>query len=297
MRKNWSDCWIAYPLWPSRLSPRNESSKLETSNLDHTQSDPLVADPWDRLSAELDAWAAINQVATFWWRDDDATIAGPKLDRLFDLTATAGLLLAVIPSRAQHCLASAVNTTDHVQVGQHGYSHTNYAERGQGNGAWELGLHREMAVVLSELEAGREHLETLFGQRFISVVIPPWNHIDPILFNPLAMRGFRGVSLFGSDGSSSLPKNFIQVNAHCDPIKWKNGARFTGQEKAVNQLITHLRARRTGAVAADEATGILTHHIDLDEASWEFCVRTEQILSHHCAARWCDASKLFEVDL
>jgi hypothetical protein len=251
-------------------------------------------DPWAALDTELDAWAAAGRTADLWWRDDDAVAWGPRLERLCELTATTGLLLAVIPARAEDGLARA-SQVPHVRIAQHGYAHVNHAPKGQGLGAWELGLHRGEARVLAELDEGRAHLQAIFGGRFMAVVVPPWNRIDPALFGPLAERGYRGVSAFGprADYKSGERYDLVVANAHCDPIKWKGGARFAGEAKALGDLIGHLKARRTGAVDADEPTGFLTHHIDLDDDGWAFCARLAGAVAAHPAARWRDALDIF----
>ena len=134
-------------------------------------------DSWQLLTKELDAWQAQGAIADLWWRDDDAVATGSKLDQLFSTTETTGLLLAVIPLGAEVNLADAVKASPHVKVAQHGYAHINHAEKGQGQGAWELGLHRGEQVVLDELDHGCMRLEDLFKDHFIPVIVPPWNHI------------------------------------------------------------------------------------------------------------------------
>ena len=42
-------------------------------------------------------------------------------------------------------------------------------------GAWELGLHRPIDVVLGELEAGREIMQAAFGAQFLPPRLAPWN--------------------------------------------------------------------------------------------------------------------------
>ena len=270
-------------------------TRAKTSSANPPSISPFPSETWDRFVTELDAWAAADQIATFWWRDDDAVQPGPKLERLIELTASSGLLLAVIPAQAQPSLVPWVESSTRVYVAQHGYSHTNHAERGRGLGAWELGLHRPAQVVVDEMLVGRERLSEMFGIRFLPVVVPPWNHIDPALLSPLAAQGYCGVSLFGADNADPLPQHFVRANAHCDPIKWKGGARFTGEIKAMDQLLNHLQQRRSGQADINEATGILTHHIDMDEASWDFCSRIETLISQHAAAQWCSAAELFEI--
>ncbi|MDH3231914.1 MAG: polysaccharide deacetylase family protein [Alphaproteobacteria bacterium] len=248
-------------------------------------------DPWAALDGELDRWAAASRIADLWWRDDDAVAPGPKLARLFDVTAATGLLLAVIPARLDDALGPAVAAAPHVRAAQHGYAHVNHAPKGQDLGAWELGLHRGEAAVLADLDAGRTQLETFFGERFLPVVVPPWNRIDAALFGPLAARGYRGVSAFGP--RANVAPGLVLANAHCDPIKWKGGARFAGESKALGDLIEHLAARRTWNVDAGEPTGILTHHIDLDEDGWAFCARLAAAVTRHPAAKWRDPPDIF----
>ncbi len=251
-------------------------------------------DPWKTLDNELDAWADGGQTADFWWRDDDAISAGPQLDRLLAITETTGLLLAVIPAKAEQSLVEVVQAAPHVRVAQHGYAHTNHAPRGQGLGAWELGMHRGEKIILDELDLGRQRLESMFSDDYICVVVPPWNHIDPVLVAPIAARGFCGLSRFGPRDCAAPYANFALVNSHCDPIRWKNGAVFKGEEKTIGNLVEHLKARRTGVVDASEPTGYLTHHLDLDQDGWAFSERLLKRINRHPAALWRkDFNELF----
>ncbi len=252
-------------------------------------------DPWVSLNAEFDAWAASGQPATLWWRDDDARASGPKLARLIELSSSAGILLAVIPARLQSDLVKDLSTVPHVQVAQHGYAHINHAPRGQGLGAWELGMHRGLEAVMADLDAGREQLETSFAERFLPIVVPPWNHIDPALLSPIASRGYVGVSTFGPRIDVEPVSGLTVVNAHCDPIRWKTGAEFRGDDKTIAQLLEHLQARRTGQVDVHEVTGYLTHHIDLDLPGWEFSARLAQAVHDHPGAAWVAPTEVFRI--
>ncbi len=249
---------------------------------------------WSLLEAELDQWVVAGKTAKLWWRDDDAVTTGPQLDQLIEICTDVGLLLAVIPAHAQAPLAARVAQVNHVHIAQHGYAHINHAPRGQGLGAWELGLHRGQAAVLADLQVGRERLDHLFGPRFMPIIVPPWNHIDSALFAPIAAAGYRGISAFGPRQSDSSATELIRVNAHCDPIRWKSGARFRGVEKTVNQLVEHLMAKRSGRVDANEPTGFLTHHKDLDAAGWDFCVKLVEIVTSHSGACWISPLAAFE---
>jgi len=253
-----------------------------------------ITNPWELLDAEFDAWQDAKQCASLWWRDDDAALPGPKLDKLVSVSANAGLLLAVIPQSCKQSLSSAFSKAPLLRIAQHGYAHINHAPRGQGLGAWELGLHRGADVVLNELELGRSKLENYFGDVFVPVIVPPWNRIDSGLFDSIADRNYWAISTFGARDAQFLSDGLLAVNAHCDPIRWKTGAKFAGELKTISQLVDHLSAKRLGTVDANEPSGFLTHHIDLDANGWAFCERLSQAVEQHPAAQWLPPSKVFE---
>lgn len=256
-------------------------------------SDSSVTTPWHQLDAELNHWVANEQQATLWWRDDDAVAPGPKLDQLTNLTRTTGLLLAVIPANAEPGLAPVLSEFALLSVAQHGYAHINHAPRGQGLGAWELGIHRGEEAVVKELLVGRERLHTLFGTQFLPVVVPPWNRIAPEVVQGLIDVGYAGVSAFGAQEVPLENEGFVVANSHCDPISWKGGTVFAGEQKTLNQLVIHLAARRTGGASEQEHTGFLTHHIDLDANGWQFCEQLAKFVDNHAGARWIAPVEVF----
>ncbi len=253
--------------------------------------------PWANLDTELDAWVSEGRCANLWWRDDDAVAAGPKLARLVNMCSATGLLLAVIPAPMKDTLVAALSTASHVRVAQHGYAHINHAERGTGQGAWELGLHRGEKAVLADLQLGRELLEDRFESCFLPVLVPPWNHLAPELLPVLAARGYCAVSAFGPRAQVSPVPGLFVVNAHCDPIRWRKpaGARFAGTTKTILQLVEHLTMRRTGLADAAEPTGFVTHHIELSDEGWAFCERLARTIEEHAGARWLATEDVFAV--
>src|SRR5690348_11322503 len=79
---------------------------------------------WDALQRELDHWARRGRKIAFWWRDDDAQIATPALDRLLELAGGFGLSLglAVIPTGADRSLADRLARDNNIRVLQHGWN-------------------------------------------------------------------------------------------------------------------------------------------------------------------------------
>jgi len=254
--------------------------------------------PWLLLDEELDAWQSAGRCASLWWRDDDAVAAGPSLDRLLRVCADTGLLLAVVPAPLQASLTEAVAQAieekgPFVRVAQHGYAHINHAPRGQGLGAWELGLHRGESAVLKDLDAGRKILESAFGKSFLPVLVPPWNHIAPQLHDAIAARGYRALSTEGPRLAREWVPGLLSINGHCDPIRWKGGARFAGESKTLKSLVEHLQQRREGVVDSAEPTGFVTHHLDLDNEGWKFCEKLAQRINAHPGAVWVQPDELF----
>ncbi len=174
----------------------------------------------------------------------------------------------MVPGRLAGSLVARLAGCGAVDVLQHGWRHANHADGGEG--AWEQGDHRPLAAVGAELVEGRQRLREAFGERFLPVLVPPWNHVSERVVQALPGLGFSGLSTFGARERAMPAPGLRQVNAHCDPIRWKGGARFAGTARALGELTGHLEARRSGAADPDEATGLVTHHLQMDEAAWEF---------------------------
>lgn len=249
---------------------------------------------WDALAGELDAWAAAGRVATLWWRDDDAEAPTPALERLCALAGKTGapLALAVIPARAADALTDLLDDSDGaIAVLQHGYAHQNHA--GPDDKKIELGAHRPFAVTLGEIATGWQRLDNLFGARLRPVMVPPWNRIAPGLVPMLPEIGFAGLSTFAPRSRAVACPGLIQVNTHVDVIDWRGSRGFVGRDAALAAAITHLAARRGGTADAAEPTGLLTHHLAHDEASWDFIAEFLARVAAHPAARWVDATAAF----
>jgi hypothetical protein len=250
-------------------------------------------DAWAALAGELDLWAATGSAATLWWRDDDAAAITPELERLLALSAgtETALGLAVIPGRLSAELPMRLAGCDRLTVLQHGWRHVNHA--GPGKGAWELGDHRPLAQVEEELAAGHRQLAQAFGAKFLPVVVPPWNRISARVMQTLPALGFVGVSTFGARAGAQPAPGLIQVNSHCDPVRWKDRARFAGTARTLDDLTSHLAARRQGTVDPREPTGLVSHHLVLDPPAWDFLAELLRRTKRHPAACWLGAREAF----
>ncbi len=238
---------------------------------------------WAALTAELDRWAEVNRTASFWWRDDDAVAATPALESLLALSERhrVALALAVIPAAAEAGLAETLTrSTAPVTVVQHGFTHRNHAPPGEKTA--ELGDHRDVATVAAELTDGRDRLAALFADRFLPMMVPPWNRIGAEVEAALPALGFRGLSTFGPRPAAGLG----YLNTHIDIIDWRGNRGFAGDTASLGAAIGHLSDRRTGRCDPDEPTGLLTHHLNHDPACWQFIDRFLAETKRHSAAAW-----------
>jgi hypothetical protein len=259
---------------------------------------------WRELEKELEAWARSRRPAAFWWRDDDAVEPSPALDRLLDLAASgrAPLALAVIPARASSGLAAQLaDAGKQIAVLQHGFDHTNHAPDGEKH--VELNEQRPRAVLREELARGRAILAALFGERALPVLVPPWNRMAQDLIPELTGLGIRGLSCHTPRTTANPASGLIQCNTHVDVLRWKPERGFLGEGAALDLLIRHLSARRCideghvpagdGSLDPDEPTGLLTHHLAMDEPAWDFMARLLECLTRQPAVHWVSATEAF----
>jgi hypothetical protein len=245
----------------------------------------------DGLRRRFDALGAASRTISLWWRDDDAALPDPALDRLIALSdgLKLPLALAVIPNRARPSLAERLSRPDAARlvVLQHGFNHTNHEPAG--SRAAELGAARPAATVLAELAEGYAKLTELFGQSFLPVLTPPWNRIDDTIAQRRGEIGLPGLSTF-----TSLARDGHRLDAHLDPIVWKSTRSYMGDDRMLMLFDEQVDAR-TGA-GADVPIGLLTHHLAHDEAVWAFAETFLAAAADHPAVRWPSPPALFGFD-
>lgn len=246
----------------------------------------------DGLRHRLDALAAAGRTISLWWRDDDAALPEPALNRLIALSdrLRLPLVLAVIPEPAQPSLADRLAQPDaaHVTVVQHGWRHANHEPAGAR--AAELGGARPLETVMAELAEGHAKLTALFGARFLPVLTPPWNRVDAEVARRRGEVGLPGLSTF-----TSLERDRHRLDAHLDPIVWKTTRSYMGDERML-MLFDEQTAARTGE-AAEVPIGILSHHLSHDEAVWAFLEGFLAATADHPAVRWPSPPALFGFDV
>lgn len=239
----------------------------------------------DRLRAELDAWESERQTATLWWRDDDAVEPTPQLERLLTLSETHAvpLTIAVIPAQATSALQRRLSHAQTATIVQHGYAHANHA--GDGEKKSEYPSSRSERDVCGEIAKGQEQLGDFIRRE--PVFVPPWNRYAEGLPRLLGELGFEALSAFGTTSDV----NHIQcLNCHADVTAWRTTRGFAGADSVTAGLISDLMHRRARRKTRNLPTGLLTHHLVHDEASWAFIDQLFGVTRSHGAVRWISVS-------
>ena len=248
---------------------------------------------WQEIFApvrdELDIWERSGKQARLWLRDDDAVEPTDALARLVSISGQADvpLLLCVVPETTSNALRDALAAEQHVRVAVHGFGHHNHAPAGEK--AQELGPHRPVKDVLSELQRSRAKLQDLYGEQLSRILVPPWNRISPDVVAHLPQLGFAGLSTFGSTHEAKNVPGLDQLNTHLDIIDWKGTRGGRDPHWLASELAKLLQRSRGG----DEAPiGVLAHHLVHDELAWTFLEELFRLTAHHPAVSWQAADAL-----
>ena len=216
-----------------------------------------------RLAAELRRWRRAGRRATLWWRDDDARGASGALRRLLALADAqpTPVTLAAIPDADLRQLDPMLAGRPWVRVAQHGIDHQN---RRGGPAAGEFPPDWTRDQIIERLAAGWSRLKA--SPQVLRVFTPPWNDVHPALPEALRASGYVGLSAWGEIAPAGRS---FRVDAHIDLMRWRKGARFRGRARLQAALAEALRRRRRLGLW-DAPIGLLTHHLDHDEAAWGF---------------------------
>ena len=242
------------------------------------------------LRRELDAWADAGRTAEFWWRDDDLGSPTARLDPLLRTAAALGAepLLAIVPHWATADLPSRLAGAP-ARVAVHGWAHVDH-QSGRGKKA-EFGDARPLEALLSDAIRGRERLEDLFDLALLPCFVPPWNRITPDLIDILPRAGYRALSGFGAGPTTA--RNLVWINTHVDVIDWRGDRRFIGTGALARTVTRDLSLRREEQLGT-QPIGLLTHHLEMNDADWNGFRDVCDILVTHPAARMVSSGRLFE---
>jgi len=224
----------------------------------------------------------------FWWRDDDAGADGAHLAALLALAdrRRAPVALAVVPDWLEVACMERIRRCGMATVLQHGVAHTDHAVAPAKK--VELGGSAERPALFSALEKGRRRLWQLFGEKFVPVLVPPWNRIATDIIDALPGLGFAGLSTFGPRRSTQAGPGLHWVNTHLDLIVWHEQRRPLGVEEAIRTLA------RLVQTASGEPIGILSHHAVMDAGAIATLDRLLRLVQDHPRATLATAALLFK---
>jgi predicted deacetylase len=238
---------------------------------------------------ELAAWARAGCTLSLWWRDDDARGPTPQLDRLLALSEQYDipLTLAVIPSAESKELARRIRGVRGIATVQHGIDHINRAKANE-RGAQEMAAEWDAQEIAARLETTARYLRCIPNS--YPLFVPPWHAVHPCLETALRTVGFKGWSL---DQNIQRIGELVRIDTHVEVLRWKGGARFRGEGRFMRRLIRLARERRR-ARRWSEPIGILTHHLEQDEASWRFLERFIASTKASSAIEWRSLPSLLD---
>ena len=220
-----------------------------------------------------------------WWRDDDAGRDCARLDALLALAGQSRrpLALAVVPAWLEPPVTTKIAACD-VFVLQHGWAHADHAA--DDSRMIELGGTLGAAACRDRLARGKAILEQAFGERFLPVLVPPWNRIDGYCLEIAAELGYSAVSTFADD-TRALDHGLAQVNTHVDLIDWQHGRRM--------KPLVELRAE-IDRLVADPALGrlgVMSHHLDMTQADLDALEQLFDYVDTITRCRWPSPAQLF----
>ena len=249
---------------------------------------------WKNLENELKAWMDEGKKVKLWWRDDDAADLTDSFKKLLDLITRGSppIVIAAIPSQISSKTVTAINTmpNKNIFVAQHGYSHSDNSSLGQKK--IELGGEYSLECIKLQLKIGRAILEKRFPKRFVPVLVPPWNRIDPEIIPHLSHLNYLAISAFGTEDPYVVEIGLKELNCHIDIINWRNRRRFLGQDNILSIVCQLLRKYRSQKKVHDLPIGLLSHHIRHDKYAWSFLEKFFDFTYGHPAVDWPDLHML-----
>ncbi len=240
---------------------------------------------WQPLRAELVRRAEAKDDVCLWLRDDDAVTPAAALQKLVDLAGDFAVPIAVaaIPARSSPALAGFLQNASHATPVVHGWRHDNHAPAAQKK--QELGDHRPLDAVLSDLSVSLIRMTELFGDRHVPMLVPPWNRISASILPHLRELGYRALSCYGTERVDAPVPVF---NTHIDLIDWRTSRRSRDHASLVRDVVMHIR--RTAP--AGGPVGILTHHLAHDEGAWMFLRDLFRVTRGFDCCHWLSAADL-----
>jgi peptidoglycan/xylan/chitin deacetylase (PgdA/CDA1 family) len=203
------------------------------------------------LQPLVDALDSAPDPVPCFFRDDDAGWNDERLLALLDVFAERALPvdLAAIPAALDAGLARELAARP-VGLHQHGLAHVNHERAGRKH---EFGPSRGAAAQRRDIEAGRERLGELLGDRVDPIFTPPWNRCTRDTGEALAALGFAALSREARAEPLAVP-GLAELPVTVDWFAHRHGERLSPPE---------LGARVAGAA---RPLGVMLHHAIMNRA-------------------------------
>jgi hypothetical protein len=149
---------------------------------------------------------------------------------------------------------------------QHGWRHVNHEKKGRKQ---EFGPARSETELITDLDWGREWLQTLMGQAFTPIFTPPWNRCSAETLELLKSRGYLAVSR-GAGSQPPAPEGLPDIPVNVDL--------HTRKETDPHQSWQNLLHEMT--IATEQGLwGVMIHHPRMNPAAFEFLDALLKILT------------------
>ena len=222
------------------------------------------------LDEELARWRDAGREPTLWWRDDDAVDATPALDRLLDAAAHATavpLALAVVPAQRDAGAGRAPRaSTGRRRAAARLRPHQPCARRREEDGARPAPAGDGRAGRARHRLDGAGAAVRPARAAGAGAALEP--HRARRWCRPCRRSAFAACRPSASAARADPVSGLLQVNTHVDLIDWQGAPLRRRRGGARRAVRAGARARR--APDTDEPVGILSHHLAMDEAAWDF---------------------------
>jgi len=208
----------------------------------------------DKLSSEL---SRIQGEIPIIFRDDDASELVPELQQLVDIfnSVKIPLHIAAIPARLNEETASFLLDQKYIEIGQHGYSHTNHATRGLS----EFSPNRSYSQQYKDIRNGKERMQQLFGCDFQPIFTPPFHGFNKNTLRCIQELGFKTFSSIQSLLFGRYAYGFKEVSVNLDPIaQYEPQIIYKSEDTFLSEILETARTQRY--------LGFNLHHRTMTEA-------------------------------
>jgi len=228
----------------------------------------------------------LDRPRIFWWRDDDTGNDERALSQFLAFRRRVGvpLVISAVPAWLSHRCGAILAEEPQTFVAQHGFDHSDHAAAGEKS--VELGGTAAPNSIVERLRQGKAWLHAKEFQNLLALLVPPWNRLSDDVVAQLPDIGFRSLSTYAKD-RRGMAFGLKHINCHIDPIVWREGKRQMSETELCQVTIEQL------SNGADRPTGLLTHHLEMDDNAYSLLGDYLQLLGRHPKIKCHCPSQLF----